>query len=72
LIECPPLDAAAGPAIAKIAQTYADLRPDLADLTLLYLADRDNLQTIFTLDRRDFAVYRTQRGQPLQLVPVAL
>lgn len=71
LIVCPELDANAAPMIAEFARTYADLRPELADLTLLYLAERDAIEIVFTLDRRDFAVYRTRRGQPLQLVPIA-
>lgn len=72
LIICPDLDPAAGMAIATLAGTYADLRPDLADLTLLYLWDRDDMELIFTLDRRDFSVYRDRRGRSLELVPISL
>jgi len=63
------LDANAGPAIAELAFSYADLRPDLADLTLDYVAGRDGFQTVFTLDRRDFTVYRDRRGQAFKLIP---
>ncbi len=34
---------------------YENIRPQLADATLLYLADRDGIDTIFTLDQRDFS-----------------
>jgi hypothetical protein len=69
LVVCLDLDANAGPAIAELAFTYADLRPDLADLTLVYLAGRDDFQTVFSLDRRDFTVYRDRRGQAFKLIP---
>ena len=69
LIVCQSLDVDAATTIADLARTYADLRPDLADLTLIYLAGRDGIETVFTLDRRDFTVYRDRRGQAFRLVP---
>ena len=69
LIVCDELDAAAASAIANLATSYADLRPDLADLTLVYVAHRDQVATVFTLDRRDFSVYRDVAGKPFRLVP---
>jgi hypothetical protein len=36
---------------------YADLPMDLADATLVALAERLKIQTIFTIDR-DFHIYR--------------
>jgi predicted nucleic acid-binding protein len=41
----------------------------LADATLLHLAERENTKTIFTLDRGDFSIYRVNRDKALQLVP---
>ena len=55
--------------IAEIMDRYAGLRPQLADATLVYLAGRENIDTVFTLDRRDFLVYRTARKGPLRLIP---
>jgi len=69
LLVCLELDTDSGPLIAELALTYADLRPDLADLTLVYVAGRDGFETIFSLDRRDFSVYRDRRGQPFTLIP---
>lgn len=69
LIQCVDLDVAAGPYIADLAKTYADIRPQLVDLTLIYLAKRENMQTVFTLDHRDFAIYRDRRGRPFKLIP---
>jgi uncharacterized protein len=55
--------------IAQIMNRYAGLRPQLADATLVYLAGRERIDTIFTLDRRNFLVYRTARNRPFRLVP---
>jgi predicted nucleic acid-binding protein len=63
------LDAGAFNAIANLAVKYSDLNPDLADLTLVYLAEREGIETVFTLDRRDFTVYRSLRRQAFRLIP---
>ncbi len=55
--------------IAKVLARYEDLRPQLADASLLYLAERESIGTIFTLDRRDFSVYRTKQNRSLSIVP---
>lgn len=51
---------------------YRDLQPQVADATLVYLADKLDTRTIFTLDRRDFTVFRNRRGQAFQLLPESL
>jgi predicted nucleic acid-binding protein len=48
---------------------YEDLRPQFADAALVYLAHREKIDAIFTLDRRDFSIYRNGRGRPFHLVP---
>ncbi len=53
----------------RIMNRYRSLGPQLADATLVYLAEREKIETIFTLDRRDFRVYRTRRGRAFRLVP---
>lgn len=63
------LDRAAPPGLRRILKRYRSLRPQLADATLVYLAEREGIDTIFTLDRRDFSVYRTARGRGFRLVP---
>jgi len=55
--------------IAEILERYESLRPQFADAALVYLANREDIDTIFTLDRRDFSVYRTARKKPFQLIP---
>jgi predicted nucleic acid-binding protein len=58
--------------IRRLNDKYRSLRPQVADLTLLYLAERDGLETVFTLDRRDFKVFRLANGKELQLLPADL
>lgn len=55
--------------MASCLQKYCDLQPQLADVSLVYLAERDGISTVFTLDRRDFSVYRIKQNQPLDLLP---
>jgi hypothetical protein len=69
LIKCAELDIRAAIKIAHLAQQYADIRPQLADLSLVYVAEQEKSQIVFTLDRRDFAIYRDSRGRPFQLIP---
>ena len=38
-------------------------------MTLLYLAEREQTDLIFTLDRRDFVVYRNSKGLGFRLLP---
>jgi predicted nucleic acid-binding protein len=56
-------------AIAALMKQYEDIRPQFADAALVYLAHREKIDTIFTLDRRDFSTYRNGRGRPFHLVP---
>ena len=49
-------------ALADRIEQYADLPMDLADASLIWLADTLGVLDIITLDRRDFGVYRTERG----------
>ncbi len=54
--------------LATLMKKYRDLPMDLADASLLVLAEREELLTIFTLDS-DFEIYRVGTGQSLHLVP---
>lgn len=46
---------------------YADQRPDLADASLLAIAERLGIGEVATFDRKDFSVYRIGRGDTLLL-----
>jgi uncharacterized protein len=64
-----PLTGKEGLAIAELMKRYEDLRPQLADAALVYLAGRERIRTIFTLDQRDFSVYRGNGKRSFEIVP---
>src|SRR5262245_38307906 len=59
----------AAPWIGTFFRKYRSIQPQLADASLVYLAERDDLDTVFTLDYRDFSVYRFGRNRRLRLLP---
>lgn len=63
------LDAEALSWAVAFMDRYATLGAQLADAALMFIAEREGLDTVFTLDRRDFNVYRTSDGQALTVVP---
>ena len=46
---------------ARLIEKYADLPMDYADATLVTLAERLDATRVFTLDRKDFGIYRPRR-----------
>ena len=48
---------------------YASAGAQLADAAVMYIAEREGIDTVFTLDRRDFSIYRTTDGKALRIVP---
>jgi predicted nucleic acid-binding protein len=73
-LELLPLAGAEAGAIADVMKDYQDIRPQLADAALVYLAARESIDTIFTLDRRilgrrDFGVYRSAHKRAFRIVP---
>jgi predicted nucleic acid-binding protein len=64
-----PLDENDGIEIAAILKTYKKLKPQLADAALVHLAQRERMDTIFTLDRRDFQIYRPGGKGRFRLLP---
>lgn len=69
VLEVARLEAAELSELAAIRERYLDLSPQLADLTLVHLAERDGHHKVFTLDRRDFHVYRIHGKQAFHLLP---
>lgn len=68
-LELLPLHGNEAKGIAKVMKSYENIGSQLADAALVYLANRENIDTIFTLDRRDFSVYRSARKRPFVIVP---
>jgi predicted nucleic acid-binding protein len=48
---------------------YRDLPMDLADAALVAIAERLSCRRIFTLDRRDFRVYRPRGLRAFEIIP---
>jgi predicted nucleic acid-binding protein len=59
------LPAAALETIGGWMQQYADLPMDLADASLLWVANQSGIRRIVTLDHRDFGIYRLPGGDAL-------
>ncbi len=49
------------PGLAALIRKYSDRPMDLADASLVWLANRTGISDIITLDRADFSVYRTAK-----------
>ncbi len=45
----------------QFVKRYQDQEVQLADASLVWLAERLRTNTVFTLDRRDFSIFRIQR-----------
>jgi predicted nucleic acid-binding protein len=63
------LESGSGKSIANLIEQYSNIQADFADACLLYLANREGIDTILTLDRRDFSIYRLPDGRALNLLP---
>lgn len=57
------------PGIAAVLAKFEGLGIQLADASLAHLANREGIEVMFTLDRRDFGVLRLARGKKLSLIP---
>ncbi len=47
---------------------FGQQAPDLADAALMYLAEQNHITKIFTLDFRDFSIYRTSDNRALEII----
>jgi predicted nucleic acid-binding protein len=57
------------PRIKELMRKYRDLPMDLADAALVRVAERERLRRIFTIDQRDFRIYRPARIGRFVLIP---
>ena len=64
-----PMDESSLEWIGRFMRRYAKLGAQLADASLIYLAEQQGFETIFTLDRRDFSVYRLPGNRAVQIIP---
>jgi uncharacterized protein len=59
------------PEIHALMSRYWDRPMDFADATLVHLAKRESLSTIFTVDHADFETYRIDGRRRFRVLPVA-
>jgi predicted nucleic acid-binding protein len=57
------------PHIHALMSRYWDRPMDFADATLVYLARRESLSTIFTVDHADFETYRIEGRRRFRVLP---
>jgi hypothetical protein len=57
------------PRMMLLMKKYSDQPMDLADASLVVLAERFMLRKVFTLDRRHFSVYRPRHARYFELFP---
>lgn len=55
--------------VRALMTKYRDLPMDLADAALVRVAERERISTIFTIDRRDFSLYRPLGLGRFKIVP---
>ena len=55
--------------VRSLTKQYSDQPMDLADASLVVLAERFRLRKVFTLDRRHFSVYRPRHTRYFELIP---
>jgi predicted nucleic acid-binding protein len=56
----------------QLMKKYSDLPMDLADGTLVTLAESKKVKKIFTLDHRDFQIYKPARIKSFTLLPARI
>ncbi len=54
----------------NLMSRYSDRPMDFADATLVYLAERESIQAVFTVDQNDFATYRIGGRRRFQVLPI--
>jgi hypothetical protein len=57
--------------LQALMSRYADRPMDFADATLVYLAKRESLSTIFTVDHADFNTYRIDGRRRFRVLPAS-
>ncbi|MBY0493818.1 MAG: hypothetical protein K2Y23_06350 [Cyanobacteria bacterium] len=55
--------------IEGLMRNYRDRPMDFADASLVHLAQRESLSTVFTIDHDDFETYRAGGRKRLRILP---
>lgn len=67
-----PLDGKTQMRCRELMEKYNDLPMDLADASLVGIAESLEVAAVFTLDRRDFSIYRPAHTKSFSLIPSSL
>lgn len=57
------------PELDRLMEKYHDRPMDFADATLVHLARREGLTTVFTVDHNDFETYRIDGRKTFRILP---
>jgi uncharacterized protein len=57
------------PDLEKLMLKYGDRPMDFADATLVHVAARESISTVFTVDHADFEIYRLPRNKKFRVLP---
>lgn len=63
------MDANDLPRMRELMRKYSDLPMDFADAALVAGAEREGIRTIFTVDKKDFAIYRLHGRERFTILP---
>ena len=64
-----PIDDGDLPDLDRLMKKYADRPMDFADATLVHLARRESISTVFTVDHNDFETYRIHGRKTFRILP---
>lgn len=56
------------PRLAALAKSYADRKPDLANLCVIRMSELYPRHSVVTVDRQDFRVYRRHKRETIPLI----
>jgi predicted nucleic acid-binding protein len=54
--------------LTRLAERYADRKPDLADLCLVRMSELYPKHTVVTIDRTDFRIYRRNKREAIPIL----
>ena len=64
-----PLDRDDVPRIRELMAKYHDLPMDLADASIVRVAEREQIRRVFTIDQKDFRIYRPAHIRHFTIFP---
>lgn len=56
------------PQLMRLADRYADRKPDLADLCLVRMSELFPKHSVITVDRKDFRAYRRNKREAIPMI----